>query len=251
MDNFVLFLSKIIQPMQTKYCLIIEDSEVCIDTLTAYLKKLPFFQIVGICKTYAEVVSYLSVHKNIDLIFLDISLAGEDLTGLDILRTIPKLPPVIINTSHTEFAVESYRIGKAADYLVKPYDFDRFLIAVNRALDIKIGTKELIFEDHIFLKKGRKFQRFDYSDIHYFEAYGIYVKVCTSEGIQTVNETISNLDEKLDSAWFVRVHKSFTINIQKITGFDHNFIFLESEKIPIGASYKADLEGLLRLFNKN
>jgi DNA-binding LytR/AlgR family response regulator len=198
-----------------------------------------------------EAANLLASNNEIDLIFLDIELGDKGLNGLDILKTIPQLPPVIINTSHPDFAVESYRIGKAADYLVKPFDYDRFLIAVNRALNVGIGNENLTFKDFIVLKKGRKFEKFDYKEVVYFEGYGIYAKVYTEEVIHVVNETITSLSEKLSPKWFVRVHKLFIVNIEKIKGFDHNYIYLGSVKVPIGLSYRENLAGLFEMFNKS
>lgn len=236
--------------MQTIKCLIIEDSETSIELLTSYLKKVPFCLIVGICRSYYEGTQYLLSKKGVDLLFLDVELGDNEPTGLDLLRTIPHLPPVIITTTHAGYAVDSYTIGKAADYLLKPYEFDRFLLAVNRALEMQINYENIIFKDYIFLKKGRRFQSYEFKNILYFEAYGIYVKVITTTGTETVNETISVLADKLDPAWFIRVHKSFIVNIQKIVGFEHAHLFVQGGKVPIGISYRPQLEGLLRLLGK-
>lgn len=236
--------------MKSINCLIIEDSQSSVDLLNSYLKKIPFCNVVGICNNYFDGVQMLIPKKKIDLLILDVDLGDNSPSGLDLLRTVPYLPATIITTSHTDYAVDSYTIGKAADYLLKPYVFDRFLLAVNRALGLQINYEALIYKEYIFLKKGRKFQSFDYKDILYFEAYGIYVKVITVRGVETVNETITPLAEKLDPTLFIRVHKSFIVNIQKIIGFEHSYLFIPGGKVPIGISYRPQLEGLLRLLGK-
>ncbi len=239
--------------MNNKQCLIIEDDSASAFVLKEYLSRLPFFSVAGICKSYTETLEFL-FKQPLDLVFLDIELSSDSvnpqLSGLDILTTVPNLPPVIIISNHVNYAAESYRIGKAVDYIVKPFDFERFLIAVNRALNLTMTTKHLADEEYIFLKMGRKFQRFELSHIDYFEAYGIYLKVIVDGVAHVVNDTVSALAERMDTQRFMRVHKSYIINIKKIVGFDHNHLFLQNGKVPIGISYKPHLSGLLRLFDK-
>jgi DNA-binding LytR/AlgR family response regulator len=238
--------------MINRQCLIIEDSISSVAILKEYLSLLPFFQVANVCDNYAQAIAFLSNHQ-VDLIFLDIQLAnkeGEHFTGFDVLQTFSTLPPVIITSSHAGFAIESYRIGKAVDFLVKPFDYDRFLIAINRALNLKMTTNRLLDDEYVFLKMGRKFQRFELADIDYFEAYGIYLKVFVKGMPHVVNDTISAISETLSPKRFMRVHKSYIVNINKINGFDHNNLYLLNGKVPIGISYKPQLDGLLRLFDK-
>ncbi len=238
--------------MKVRQCLIIEDDPICADTIKSYLNRLPFFKVVGTYNSYFEAINFIT-QSQIDLIFLDVILndsQNDKFTGLDILRTIPNLPATIMMSSYPEFAVESYNIGKSTDYLLKPFNFDRFLLAVNRVLSLNMVQQRLIDEEYIFLKMGRRFQRFNLDDIDYFEAYGIYLKVIVNGIPHVVNDTISGLNERLDVKRFIRVHKSYIVNIQKINGFDHNNLYLKNGKVPIGISYKSQLEGLLRLFDK-
>jgi DNA-binding LytR/AlgR family response regulator len=238
--------------MTTRQVLIIEDTASSVTLLKDYLAKLPFFKVAAVCSSYSQSVEFLSNH-HVDLIFLDIELSSNDginLTGMDLLKTFPVLPPTIITTSHDSFAVESYRIGKASDYLMKPFDFERFLIAINRAMNLQLVPNRIVDKDFIFLKMGRNFKRFEFDEIDYLEAYGIYVKVFVNGTVHVVNDTISALAERIDSNRFMRVHKSFIVNINKITGFNHNELHLKNGKVPIGISYKTLLEPLLSLFDK-
>ncbi len=239
--------------MNVQKCLIVEDTKIDSDLLKSYITPLPFLSVLGVCTNYSEAIAFIT-NNQVDLIFLDIeldSLSGErSLTGLDLLKTLPNLPPVIIMTNRSDYASESYRIGKAVDFLVKPYDFERFLIAVNRVFQLKVGKQQFTNEGFIFLKMGRKFQRFELDELDYLEAYGIYLKVIEKGIIYVVNDTISAITERLDPSQFVRVHKSYIINVKKITGFDHKNLFLQEKKIPIGISYKGQLGGLLSLFDK-
>jgi DNA-binding LytR/AlgR family response regulator len=144
-----------------------------------------------------------------------------------------------------------FDINTIVDYLPKPIEFNRLVRAVNRALGTQIQANNLTDKDYIFLKMGRKFQRFNFDEIDYFETYGVYMKVFVSSQSFVVNDSISVLLEKLDGTKFMRVHKSYIVNITKINAFDVNSLVLRSgSPIPIGVSYKGRLEGLLRLFDK-
>lgn len=239
--------------MNIRKCLIVEDDSSCVEILKTYLDKLPFFNVVGQCVSQSEAIAFLA-SETVDLIFLDLHLdnvEGENADGLDLLQTIKSSAPIIITTSYPDFAVESYRIGKAIDYLVKPFEFNRFLMAINRALGLQLSARQILDKDYIFLKMGRHFQKFKLADIDYLQAYGIYLKVITNGVTHVVNDTISNLEETLDNSTFMRVHKSYIINVHKINKFNRNHLFLEEDKIPIGISYKPKLKGLLSLFNRD
>jgi DNA-binding LytR/AlgR family response regulator len=234
--------------MNLRQCLIVEDSEPFRLLIESYLKRIPLIQSVKTCTNYFEAVDILSTEK-IDLVFLDINL--PEVSGLNLLRTFPNLPPTIIITSHSEYAVESYEIGRSVDYLLKPFDYERFVLAVNRALPISLSKNSYKDLNFIFVKMGRTLQRFNLDEIDYIEAYTIYSKIIYNGTPHVVNEIISSLNDQLDSQQFVRVHKSYIINIKKVTSIDSKYIWLDKNPIPMGKSYKPNFEGFLRLFDKN
>ncbi|MBB3842258.1 DNA-binding LytR/AlgR family response regulator [Runella defluvii] len=236
--------------MQIVSCLIVDDDTTFVQELSTQLEKLAFIKIVGSCKTYSETVMALK-STSINLIFLDINLeSSEGLNGFDLLRQFPHLPPVVIVTNTPDYAVESYAIGIAKDFLVKPFDLRRLVLAINRAIDTDIESGQLIDAKNIFLKMGRKFQRFCIDEIDYFEGYGIYAKVITQDGItHVINDSLTELEAMLEEKKFMRVHKSYIINLNKLTGFDHNKLYLKNVSVPIGSSYKGRLDRLLRLFD--
>jgi DNA-binding LytR/AlgR family response regulator len=234
--------------MNIRQCLIVEDSEPFRLLIESYLKKIPLFQSVKVCESCFEAVDILTTEK-IDLVFLDIEL--PDMSGLTLLKTFQNLPPTIITTSHSKYAVESYEIGRAADYLVKPFEFERFVMAVNRALSINISKYSFKDQGFIVVKMGRTLQRFDLDKIDYVEAYTIYAKIFYNGSAYVVNEIISSLESQLDSRQFIRIHKSYIINIKKVTNIDKHQIWLDKTPIPMGKSYKPNFEGFLRLFDKN
>lgn len=233
--------------MKSKSYIIIDDSIADAGFLKQHLDLVPFLELYKICSSVEESIGVLANQK-IDLLFLDIKLSGQ--SGLDLLKFSSSLPPVIIVSAYPEYAIESYEIGKAADYLLKPFTYERLLIGLNRALSIQIKPTSIAESNFIFLKMGRKIQRFDYMSIDYIEAYGIYSKVICNGHTYTVNERLVTLTELMPDQFFMRVHKSYLINITKITGYDRNYLWLGQLKIPIGISFRPKLEGLLRLFNR-
>lgn len=233
------------------HCLIIEDNPDSIKIIESYLKKIKLFATPMVCTTFHDAIQALSKTK-FDLIVLDIQLDQNDtLNGMEILKTVSNLPPVIITTNFHEFAIESYTIGKAVDYILKPVDFQRFLIAVNRVLQLDHPSKilkDLENENDLFFKIGRKFQKYSLDEIDYFEAYGIYSKLFINQTSHVINDNISKIEEKLEHKHFMRVHKSFIINLKKISGFDHTNLYIQNTSIPIGSVYKYKLDKLLSMF---
>ncbi|WP_420151777.1 LytR/AlgR family response regulator transcription factor [Spirosoma sp.] len=234
--------------MTVKQYLIIDDTESDALYLKSLLDKFPFFTLAGIAPTIESAMGILATQA-IDLLFLDINLNGQ--LGLTLLKTGLKLPPVIITSAYPDYALESYEIGKASDYLLKPFTLERLHIALTRALQWQTNANNIIEVDAVFLKMGRKIQRFTFQSIDYVEAYGIYSKIYADGQMYLVNERLATLTELLPTRLFIRVHKSYLIHIGKITSYDRHNIWLGQVKIPIGQSYRTRLEGLLSLFENN
>jgi DNA-binding LytR/AlgR family response regulator len=233
--------------MKKRKCLIVENDLSSMEVVKSFVEMLPFIELSITCSTFKEAYSILITEK-IDLLLLDIDL--PDKSGFDLLNIFDSLPPTIITTSHIDYAVKSYEIGKVTDYLLKPFSFDRFVLAINRALAIKIGHSSIIDLPYIFIKMGRGLRRFEINEINFIEAYSIYCKVHTCNQYYVVNEIISELEERLPKSLFIRVHKSFIVNLTKITGIDPKNIFINDQEIPIGRTYKQTFAGFLRLVEK-
>lgn len=229
--------------------LIIEDSAIEALALHEQLKKLMFFESKTV-HTLEEAFQIIS-KEPIDLIFLDIRLANNQ-NGLQFIRNFKHLPPTIITTAYPEYGIEVFDIDEVVDFLVKPYSDLRLMRAIDRSLKLSIKENSIADKNSIFLKTGRKLTRFEYSQILYCQAYGLYSKVITTHGIEAINERFASLEESLPKNTFKRVHKSYIININKISGFDNKFFYIsEEKKIPIGPIYKEALEPFLRLLSKN
>ena len=231
-------------------CMIIEDEPLAQNVLKKYIDDVPSLDLIAVCGNALE-ASEIVQSKNIQLLFLDINL--PKLSGINFLKTLPEPPMVIFTTAYPEFAVDGFELD-AIDYLVKPFSFERFLKAINKALN-KINrqpgntTEDRITDDFIFLKADKKVYKINLDDILYAEATGDYVKVITREGQHVANITLKKLQEELPSNSFIRVHKSFLISASKIKFFEGNYIKVGQTDIPIGAAYREDI--LARFREKN
>jgi len=230
-------------------CMIIEDEPLAQNVLKKYIAEVSYLELVAICSNALEAQETIQL-QNIHLLFLDINL--PKLSGINFLKTLPAPPLVIFTTAYPEFAVEGFELD-AIDYLVKPFSFERFLKATNKAFN-KINRQpanlnDKTADDFIFLKSDKKVYKIDLDDIVYAEATGDYVKVITREGQYTSNITLKRLLEELPSNLFFRVHKSFIISANKIKFFEGNYIKVGQADIPIGAAYREEI--FARLKEKN
>ncbi|PRY27019.1 LytTR family two component transcriptional regulator [Spirosoma oryzae] len=233
--------------MKRSQFLIIDDNEADAKRLHEALEKLLLFKSIDVTATLEEATSILE-NQSIDLIFLDILLTDQ--SGLKLLRSNTDLPPVIIVSSYPDYAIESYRIGKAADFIVKPFTEERLLMAVNRAMNFEATPNHITGAHFTFLKVGYKVQRFDFNAIDYVEAFGSYSKIFVDGQYTLINDRISVVKKLLPDQHFIQVHKSYIINTDKIAMFDRNNFWIQKTKIPIGISYRSSLESFLAVFGK-
>jgi DNA-binding LytR/AlgR family response regulator len=174
------------------------------------------------------------------IIFLDIQMPM--LTGLEMLKTLDYAPSIILTTAYAEFALESYEYG-IVDYLLKPIRFERFLKAINKILrqpkekDTKVSEIALPTESYLLVKTDGAMQKIDIASILYVEGYGNFVKIYTQDKYTLVAETMSDIQTRLPA--FLRIHKSYLLNIQALWRIEGNRIFLNNQKeLPLGNSFK-------------
>jgi DNA-binding LytR/AlgR family response regulator len=227
--------------MKTFRCIIVEDDIVEQKILQTHLKQFPQIEIVKICSNPTDAIPLLKSGV-IDLMFLDVEL--PELSGFELIKTLEILPKIILTTAHQHFALEAFEVG-IADYLVKPYTFERLLKAVNRALEVGIPAKDGDENAIIFLKSGRELLKFKVKDILHIEAYGSFTKVHTAEKIFVISEAISTLQERMPCDTFLRVHKSYLVAKDRIMGISAKNILLKDRKIPLGISYRESVEKIL------
>ncbi|MGK0316555.1 MAG: DNA-binding LytR/AlgR family response regulator [Saprospiraceae bacterium] len=229
--------------------LIIDDEFIAHDIIKRYCDLLPNLQLMQNCYDALEAIEYLNNHK-VDLIFLDLNM--PKLKGFEFLRTLPTPPKVIVTTAYKEFAIEGYELN-IVDYLLKPFSFERFLRAVNKANSINEAPKTIPTEQtdkstpsSIFLRSNKKHIQVTIDNIRYIEASGNYSKVMTTDNTIVVREKISDLILSLPGEDIIQVHKSFAVAKRHITSIEANRIFIGEAVIPVGTLYKRNVALLLK-----
>ena len=227
-------------------CLIVDDEELARNLVENYISRLPHLTIVGKCSNPFEAMQVLQDHQ-VDLMFLDIQM--PELTGVEFLRTLTQKPLVIFTTAYKEFALEGFELD-VVDYLIKPFRFERFLQAINKAgkllktsnnessnkpSDAPVEEKQ---KDYLLVKSDFKVFRIFYKDILYIESMKEYVAYHTVSGRTLSLGSLKNLELELPSEQFMRIHKSFIANINCISTLEGNMVHIKDNKLPIGSTYR-------------
>ncbi|HSZ34803.1 MAG TPA: LytTR family DNA-binding domain-containing protein [Puia sp.] len=227
--------------MKNFKCLIVDDEPLAIDVLENYLQRFENIEIRR-CENALDAFRFLKEEK-FDLIFLDIEMPL--LTGLDFLGTLKNPPPVIITTAYRDYAVEGFEF-EALDYLVKPISFPRFVKAFERALKINKGgdhqhDNQREDNEYLFLKVDRKFVKILISEILYIESLKDYVRVTTKSTSFISYQSLTSITEKLPSDKFIRIHRSFTISIDKVNSIEGNCIQIDGKLLPISREHRQEV----------
>jgi len=233
----------------TQY-LIIDDEFIAHEIIKGYCDMLPNMQLMKSCHDALEAIDYLNKNA-VDLIFLDLNM--PKLNGFEMLRTLKSPPKVIVTTAYKEFAIEGYELD-IVDYLLKPFGFERFLKAVNKAIDTttpNIAHKtiseaaETTYKT-IFLRSDKKHLQVNIQEILYVESAGNYLKVITIDQIITIREKITDFLNQLPEREFIQTHKSFAVAKKHIDSIEGNRIMISDRIIPIGNTYKTNVANLLK-----
>ncbi len=223
-------------------CIIVDDEPLARDLLENFAEKIPFLRLKASCKSGFEALEMLREEK-IDLIFLDIQM--PDMTGVQLYESLNYRPMVIFTTAYSNYAVTGFDLD-AVDYLVKPFAYQRFLKAVNKAYELMSQLQSVAMSefhrDFMFVKDGAKIVKVDYDDILYLEGMKDYVKIILKEK-KMVMPLISmqNMVRKLPKGQFVRVHRSYIVSLSKIESVEKNRVVIGGKWIPVGSSYKNNL----------
>lgn len=213
-------------------CLILEDEKAAQKLLKNYIGKTPFLKCIGIYETGLNIPT--TTLQNIDILFLDIQL--PEMSGLSFLKTIPNPPKVIVTTAFTNYAIEAFEEA-VTDYLLKPFSYERFFKAVTRVRNnITAQNKEL--DKNLFLYSDKTLYKINVDDILFLKAEVDYVNVATEEKKILILDSLRNWIEKLQGFRFIQVHRSYIINIDKITKVHGNQIFIGEKIVPIGKTFK-------------
>lgn len=216
-------------------CIIVDDEPLAVKLLENHISKIEELHLVGTAGNALEAYK-LTKSKTVDLVFLDIQM--PDLTGIDFLKSLKNRPKTIFTTAYREFAIEGFEL-EAVDYILKPITFERFFKAVERVLRENTESKE---DEFILLKSKGLQYKILLKMILFFESQANDVKVVLKEGKPIITKyKISDL-EVLESKGFLRVHRSFLVNLKEVKAFGNTELIIENYAIPIGRSYKQNYE---------
>ena len=215
-------------------CLAIDDETPALDILEDNIRRIPFLNLVGRCKNAYAAMESLQ-QTSVDLLFLDIEMPG--ISGLSFLKSLPNKPMVIFITAYRNYAVEGFELD-VLDYLVKPVAFDRFLKAVNKALEYQ-GFKQKeggpVFPDFLFIHTEYQLTKIVLQEITYIEGLRNYIKIHFSNTAKPILSKLSlkAFEEKLPAGKFIRVHKSFIVSLDKISSIRNDIIRIGQRDIPL------------------
>lgn len=230
-------------------CIIIDDEPLAIDVIESYILQIGGIDVIAKCTNPLEAIILLNKHQ-VDLVFLDIEM--PNLTGIDLVKTIDNMPQFIFTTAYPEYALDGFNLN-ATDYLVKPIPFHRFLKAISRAkekyeLENKVVVSPPVIEsvsqnsldNFIFVKSEYENIKIDINTINYIQGLKDYIKIYSSDSTKPVLTLSSFKDilEKLPSDKFIRIHKSYIVNIEQIKAVQKSKILVNDIRIPIGETFK-------------
>ena len=238
-------------------CLIIDDEFLARQYLKEYVSKIPFLELKGDFNSPLKAIELLK-EEPIDLIFLDIQM--PNMSGIDFIKSLDKKPYIILTTAYQEYALEGYELN-VTDYLLKPFPFERFVKAVNKVADLANQTqpgpvipapvqeapKAQVHDSYLVIRADRKHYLINYDDLIYIEGQKAYVTFYTKTKQITALASLKELEERLPSNQFIRIHKSFIVSIKKIHALEGNSIEINRKFLPIGKSYAGKVHELFGL----
>ncbi len=246
-------------------CLLVDDEPLAHTVLRAYLDRLPgLATCAGSCYGAVEALTFLRTTP-VDVLFLDVDMPG--LTGLELLRALPQPPAVVLCTAHAAHALDAFDLG-VADYLLKPIRFERFVKTINRlheahrpAVGGPLAAPAVLpaplptplplpapAADSVFLKTDAGTERVRFADLHFVEGYGNFVKCHLASGrVLLTAETLRHMEGQLPAAQFVRIHKSYLVNLAAVERLSGNVLLVGARELPVGSTYRQDVLRRLHL----
>ena len=225
-------------------CIIVEDEPLAVRVLSDYISQVPFLQLQGTFKDAILATEYLR-DNSIDLIFLDIHL--PKLKGMAFLKTLTHPPAVIITTAYHQYAVEGFNLN-VTDYLLKPFDFERFLVAVNKVKSARVEKSESAenseAKDYLFLNVQKKKVKILFSDIVYIESQREYIRIVTTKNVYISKMSTHEIEDLLPGNLFKRIHRSFIISVNRIESYTADMVEVNGVSIPVGRGYRDVIENL-------
>jgi two-component system response regulator LytT len=231
--------------MKVLKCIAIDDEPLALNLVETFIKQTPFLQLLCTCDNAVEAMTLIR-EKQPDLIFLDINM--PNLTGMELARLMQQqsmpIPKIIFTTAYNHYAIEGYKVN-AVDYLLKPFNYEEFLSAVNKVLilykdKLNQEQKSNAEDEFIFIKVEYQWIKVSLNDVLYIEGLKDYVKIKLVAPQKDLISLISlkALEEKLPSSKFMRVHRSYIVSLDKINALTKNSILINKQEITIGEQYK-------------
>ena len=238
------------QKHKTIRCLVADDEPPAREILQRYISNMPDLELVKECSNAMQVLSFLQ-SREVDLIFLDINM--PQLKGIELLKILKNPPKIILTTAYAEYALEGYELD-VVDYLLKPIQFERFVKAVHKAVNLSghsinqsstTTEKETKQDSFVYFRADRKMVKVMLGDIFYIESMKDYVKIFTSEGVLITKQSMTSVEAMLPENHFIRTHRSFIVSVPKIKSFTHELIEIEKTEIPIGKLFRNNVMKML------
>lgn len=227
--------SRYFQDMNTISCIIIDDEPLAVKLMESYVQKTPFLDLKGSFTSGSSAFSF--IHDNpVDLLFCDIQMPG--LSGMDLSKMLPETTKVIFTTAFSQYAIEGFKVH-ALDYLLKPISYDDFLASANHAYKV-LNISTAAAPRSIFVKTEYRLQQIELDNITFIEGFKDYVRIHLADGSAPVLSLMrmKALEEQLPADRFVRVQKSYIVQIQKIEAIERSHIIIGKDRIPIGETYQ-------------
>ena len=221
-------------------CIIIDDTPLAVEILEGFVKQIPLLNLLESFNSGIEAISFMKINS-VDLVFLDIQM--EQFSGLQFLESLQNRPKIIIVSAYNQYAVDGFNYS-VADYLLKPYSFERFLKAIDKVQN-DLGIK--MQKDYMFVKTEYRMERIDFSDILYIEGQGAYLRIVKQKEKIMSLMNFQNMEKLLPLDNFIRVHKSYIVAINKIENIERYIVKIGDQRIPVGASYRDKFNKELRL----
>ncbi|RZJ72282.1 LytTR family DNA-binding domain-containing protein [Flavobacterium sp.] len=229
-------------------CLVVDDEPMALRLIESYAKKTPFLELRAACSNAFEALEILE-DENIDLIFLDIQM--PELTGVELSKTLSKNTRVIFTTAFNEYAIEGFK-ADALDYLLKPFSFDEFYNSALRAKEwfalVRSQSAAKPETDFLFVKADYKQVKIKFEEILYFEGVRDYIKVALSDNKRSVltRMNLKSLEAELPESRFMRIHRSFIVNLDKIESIERSQVIIANQRITVADQYKERFQEFVR-----
>lgn len=226
-------------------CIIVDDEKLARTIIKTLCDEVDTLEVMGEFPNAMLAIKYLN-ENDVDLIFLDIHM--PDFTGFDFVKTLKNPPSIVLTTSDPKLAIEAFQYECIVDYLLKPIEADRFKMAVEKAkkqqlLNVKVeeAKAETTYENDFYINIDRRLIKIDIPSIYLVEAKGDYIHIKTEDKNYTVHSTLKKIEEKLPDTLFLKIHRSYIINLKKIIDIEDNSVLIKKDVIPVSRSKRPEL----------